>query len=206
MRTKIKIGLTEHDVKMASVKEYITLVSSYKEGRAHEFVPEFLESRFGKLPKHLAEMGLIKLIARSRRKEIKMEHTCQCGNKNRFTVDPDAIQVSVGSGLSHKTKNGQMLFKLRYPELFEDKDHFDMLDRCIVSVEIDGQQYEWADASDNDKDMVFRGLDESDVTRMIKILLEPVLYVGQPVSCECGEVSPVVITGSNDILTAMGVK
>ncbi|APU01980.1 baseplate hub assembly chaperone [Aeromonas phage Riv-10] len=204
MQIKMTIGGKAVETDMLTVSEYLGLVNSYSINSPEEAVNQTIESRFGELPKHLAEQAFVKLVALSKRKQIKMKTKCTCGIEHSFVVSPDAISVTSNDALTHRA--GSVIINLRHPKMFEDRDPFEMVDRCLVSFEHDGQVISWDNASDLEKDLLFKQLHIDDIRQIVGKLSANKIYAVVPLSCECGNQWPAVIEGPGAILGALGVK
>lgn len=201
MDIKITVGSESVKTTMLTVKEYLSLVSD-----PDNSIPSLILNKIGKpLPKHLAEQALIKLVALSKRKTIKMKSKCViCEHENKFEISPDNVQVTDGIGLTHRV--GSITVNLRYPMMFEDRDVFEMIDRCIVSFEYADQKFVWEKSSEAEKDVLFRGLTFADIQDIASKLQSPHVYAATPIVCVCGNQYPAVVEGSESILESLGVK
>lgn len=204
MQIKITIGGKTVDTRMLTVREYLGIIEAYQAGSPENAVNDAIESRFGELPKHLAEQAFIELVALSKNKTIKLKTNCTCGKEHKFELNPNAIGVTESPKLDYRV--GGLVIHLRHPKMFEDRDHFEMLDRCIVSFEYDDQITKWGEATDAEKDLVFRHLTFDHIREMIHRLVSCRIYAAVPVVCECGNQWPAVIEGPDAILEALGVK
>lgn len=201
MDIKITVGNMPVKTKMLTVREYLLIVND-----PDNQIQNVIFDKIGmELPKHLTEQALIKLVALSKRKVIKMKSTCPiCSAENKFEILPENIQVTDGSGLTHRA--GNILINLRYPMMFEDRDIFEMIDRCIVSFEYADQMFKWENSSEAEKDVLFRHLQFSDIEAMAEKLQSPHVYAATPINCVCGNQYPAVVNGASKILESLGVK
>lgn len=201
MDIKITVGNKQVETTMLSVREYLSIIND-----ADEMIPKIIFNKIGQpLPKHLTEQALIKLIAISKKKVIKMKSECTlCHKENKFEVHPDTVCVSDGLGLSHVA--GGMVINMRYPMMFEDRDMFEMIDRCIVSFEYADQLFKWENSTENEKDILFKHLTFSDIEAIVEKLQSPQVYAAVPIECECGNQYPAVINGASKLLDSLGVK
>lgn len=200
MNIKMTIGGKPTTTKMLSINEYLSIVNSSDKDEA---VLEVIQRRFGDLPKHLAEQAFIKLVAMSKNKKIKMATECTCGVKHKFELPVDNILVTDNTDLTYKV--GSVIINMRHPMMFEDRDVFELIDRCIVNFEHEGQIYDWLTCSENEKDIIFRMMNSNDIVSMADKLRSNKVYAGAPISCECGNNWAAVIEGPKAILEALGV-
>lgn len=202
-KVDIKIGSNVVQCSLFSIKEYNAIVAARRDGTIKEILPEIIRERFGDLPKHYAEQAFVKLFAMSKNKSLHLVKQCTCSKQLEMTLSPDNINVAFDNH-SLNFDFGRLKIKARYPEIFEDDDVFEMINRCIKSVELEGQVIEWGELSESEIEQVLGFLTFDNIKELVGVLTEPELYVVMPAKCSCGHSENVIIRGVDSILQQMG--
>ncbi|ASD52101.1 baseplate hub [Pseudomonas phage PspYZU05] len=133
------------------------------------------------MPKHKAEVYLIKLWNLSLAPEPMVKMTCACGQEHYVKPNFNNVQHEDESELVYPLGNFKLV--LRYPTLLESKNKIDMVLNCIDYLDTNGQSLKMSELSEEEQDHFCSLISEQDIDNISELLLKPKVVLGTPVKC-----------------------
>lgn len=150
-----------------------------------------------------SELLLVNLWAHSVG-EVNHENTWVCpeGHETLTSINFTSAQIDAPEELWYPLSNFKL--KLRYPELFDDKNVAQMIATCIEYIYVNGEMISIDDLNDAEINDLYQAITEEDISRLKELLLKPTVYLAVPVKCkECGATHVEVIKGLADFFRYM---
>lgn len=195
---KVNVGQKNINCRAFTLREYKKLMESKKDGTLKDTILELIKNCTDAvdLNKQESELLLVKLWAESLG-EINTTGSwvCSCGHEQDVPINISYAQMSDPEPLMYDFTNFQI--KFRYPRLFEDANTISMVLNCIEYILVENEKIRIDDLNDKEIDDLYQAITIDDIEKITAMLLKPSIYLGVPISCECGK---------NDVFTIEGLK
>lgn len=202
---KFEITCAEHkfDCTPFTLDEYQGLIEAKLNGTMSDSLKALLDRHVApglNLPKHQMEGIMLKLWANSLG-DINQEkdYICDCGKEHKVFLNYNYIDIPKETGFEYNL--GGIKLKLRYPKLFEDKNHINMVVSCITHVITESQVIPIAELSEQEIEDLYSTITKEVIEDLVKELLRPTISLGVPLDCEC---PAYIIKGLPEFLSLVG--
>lgn len=155
------------------------------------------------VPKHIAELVLINLLANSLNQEkCVQEYVCECGNEFDVALDTSKAYINYGtSDIEELYSFDKFKIKLNWPKIFDDDNVPLMIVNCIDSIYVGDERIKMDELTSYELDDLYSTIMPEDMDAIKKILLEPKVQLAVPVKCpKCGKAHVHVLTGFKEFI------
>lgn len=201
----VKIGSKVVNCKAFTLEQYRDLVTAKLNGNIESQVKALIAecSNAKGLNRQETELLLVQLWAHSLG-EVNHQNSWKCSCDNEIPVHINLLHTQIDDPEDLWYNLGNLRIKLRYPDIFEDKNVAQMIATSIESVFVNGENIAIEDLTEQEINDLYSIISEDDIIAIKELILKPTVYLAVPIKCDkCGASHVHVLRGLKDFFKLM---